>query len=339
MEDWQFLTKVLAVQEQRDKSDRWKASKIKEIVSHAHESREDEISKKVLAWINLQNGYFNLQVAKHDLHLLTPPEVNNLHQIMHRLMEKEIIEPYGKWSGVYRRVDKERKIMEWWESDATPVDIKFPLLLNSIVDVYPSSIILVAGKWNAGKSAYCMATAMRNHKKLDHIDYLISEMSPNQFFRRFEATKEYYKTSKEVFRKKVEVVQRQSADFVDVIDPAVPLTIIDYMKAPMDEVYLAADWADKIYQKLQGGRGVVLMAMQKPKGRDEAYGGEPTAWVPSVYLALNDGQAKMIKAKDWKEGIDKTGFVFDFSIRDGCIFELDKKGWYVEAKPGFTQGY
>ncbi|KKM72164.1 hypothetical protein LCGC14_1423150, partial [marine sediment metagenome] len=76
------------------------------------------------------------------------------------------------------------------------------------------------------------------------------------------------------------------------------LYVIDYIDAPEGtDFYMIGAQVKKIDQKLQGLGSNAAIGLQKPMGRDTAFGGEQTLKVATLYLAMDTSKLKIVDAK------------------------------------------
>ena len=273
------------------------------------------IKQEVDEWVENASGVFFSTDIDKDLNI---PDKKYRSKLLKKLEEDGVIESCKERQGKWRKVDNLRLQMKWWESSGDEVPLKLPLGVHEQVMIFPHTMIAVAGLWSAGKSAYCMNTATMNYNIFgDTIDYILcAEMGPNRFKRRLMSGG----VNLEDFKKHVEVFEYIGGSLPDLIRPN-KLTIIDYL-VPQDEGLwkvntILKDINDRIDD------GIVMVAMQKPGGRDTAFGGDFSAMVPSVYLAINDGLAKIVKAKEFDEEkvSNPAGKIISFQLRSGFHFD------------------
>ena len=184
------------------------------------------ISERTREYIAATPGWFELHMIYAELHLATKQEKGAAKACILRELEKGNIEKYGKKRGVYRKPDYECEEIDWINADDTTIKIILPLDLHKHVALYGGDMILVAGKWNAGKSAWLMEMARLN---LDiwKMDFLTSEMKGPRFKKRMRLMREHLGTDWDKFNEQVRVRGR-SGGFHDVIE-AQKLTMIDYL--------------------------------------------------------------------------------------------------------------
>ena len=101
---------------------------------------------------------------------------------------------------------------------------------------------------------------------------------------------------------------RRLTAFQDVIMPD-GFNIIDYLRVKSEAMYAIQDDILAIMEKLSSG--IALIALQKPPGRDLAYGGMFTSFDPTFYISIDkmDGigkaKIKFVKVKKPKQTEDK----------------------------------
>jgi hypothetical protein len=277
----------------------------------------------VLQWVTLTSGAFNTRQICDELVIITPEGKNNLRVILHRLVESGVIARTAV-DGTYRRIDNERKAIDWENADITAnIPIQLPFNLHTICKVYPKSIIIVAGSKNEGKTAFLMQCIKLNiNPDLGfNIDFYNSETGPEQLKARFEQLG--------IPRPAPFATWEQYDNFADVIEPE-HLSIIDYMDMN-SELYLIGDEIDKIFRKLT--TGCAIIGLQKPPAavtyvrgvkkvieRDLAYGGGFTAKRAVIYVSLSNHRLKLVYCKtpmnpklnpnnkQWSYGFDDNGF-------------------------------
>jgi len=294
---------------------------VKKTVAKHDESRN--IAREVGEWVNNAVGiFFSTDVDKE----LNIPDKRYRSKLLTKLAEDGIIEPCKERQGKWRKVDKVRHKVKWWESSGNSVDIKLPLGIHEQVIIYPHTMIAVAGLWSAGKTAMCMGTAVMNYGIFDDtIDYILcSEMGPNRFRRRLMSGG----VDLDLFKKHVEVFEYVGGNIADLIRPD-KLTIIDYIAPQAEGMWRINKVLNDINDKIDDG--IVMVAMQKPGDRDTAFGGDFSAMVPSVYISINDSVAKITKAKEFREEVSNpAGKVMSFQLRNG--FHFDSTGvWHRKS--------
>ncbi len=285
--------------------------------------RDVSLSREVDKWISLTDGDFSLTecyTALQNLKSLTNTYTkNNLHQIFHRLSKKGTIQKSGNKNGVYRRVDDAAEEIDWWNAESKPLALKFPLDVLDHVAVYPKNIVIIAGEPNAGKTAFLLNVARLN-KDLMQVTYLSSEMGAIELKTRLS------KFDAPLLEWKKVRFKDRSSNFADVIDPD-NITIIDFLEITED-FYRIAALIKEIYDKLN--HGVCIIAIQKNRNTDIGRGGQLGLEKARLYLAMESGKLKIVKAKAWaKEGINPNGLIKKFKLVQGSKF-IDDSPWQRE---------
>jgi hypothetical protein len=246
-----------------------------------------------------------------------------LYHLAHELKNPELRQS-GKQ---YRLIDRDVEYINWWEADSKRV-VKFKWMYSQEDDtnfgfeeniiVTPGDLIVVAGDTNAGKTAICLNVLAEN---MDYLPctYFASEFNATKFKSRMDNF-DWVEWLDVEGKPKFELVRRYE-NYEDVIRPN-GLNIIDWMKPPTD-IWKIADTFRGIIKELKDG--VCVVALQKPKGRDEAFGKEWTMQEASVYLSLSyDDKAKhnVLKVMKVKSpgAVDPNGKRYSFWLRGGTKF-------------------
>ena len=89
-------------------------------------------------------------------------------------------------------------------------------------------------------------------------------------------------------------VYKRTQNFADVVVPD-GLNIIDYIRVPKEGAWAIHHKLLEIMEKLKDG--VAVVALQKPKGRDEAFGKEFTLFDASLAISIANGYFTYTKVK------------------------------------------
>ena len=109
-----------------------------------------------------------------------------------------------------------------------------------------------------------------------------------------------------------------TSDFSTAIRPE-GLNIIDFLEIH-DEFYKVGALIKDIFDKLTTGLAVI--AIQKNKGRDEGLGGQRSLEKPRLYMAMEPGKLKIVKAKNWLNStMNPNGMCMEFKLAKGCYFK------------------
>jgi hypothetical protein len=243
-----------------------------------------------------------------------------LRVILRRCKEKGIAAPVPGEDGWWRPVDHALDELEWWNINVTNEEtIRLPLGLNKYCVVRKPALIIVAGKYNAGKSTFCLNVVKDNIELWGgNLDFYVSEGA--------ETIKEKFAllgvSDAPAFR-----TYRRTENFADVLNPN-SLSVIDYLRVDMTQTYAVSEKLFEIFNKVNQGNGIAVVAMQKPPGeRKLAFGGASTAFEPTLYLGMestgaNSGWIGFEKIKIiHNNGIDPYTLKIHYTIDRGSIFK------------------
>jgi hypothetical protein len=232
--------------------------------------------------------------------------------IFRRLCEKGVLEPDRKMPGAYVIVNSSLDELDFMNADTTPFDIRFPMGVHELVEVYKKSVIVLAGEPNAGKTAYMLNIARKNMESQD-VMYFSSEMGAAELqirLKKFNFPLETWK--------KVRWIAK-SGDFHNAINPD-GLNIIDYLEVAKD-FYEIGGLLTEIFNSLN--TGVAVVGLQKPAGRDTGVGGARTLDKARLYLSIEPGVLKIVKGKLWRQDhINPNGMYCKFTLGGGANFKI-----------------
>lgn len=295
-----------------ENDEKWVAAKVKSAMDRK-EKRERSIAEEVRGWCLSQDGNFTYNDLAHDLTLITKEEIAAARMAISRLAsgENPIIRKFGKKRGVYEPVIPEEDIvLDVLSPDKESIKLKLPLGVHKLARILPKNIIVLAGEVNAGKTAYLLNAALLNMDEMETV-YFSSEMGEEELklrLRNFDFPMEVWK--------KVRFLER-SSDFAEKIRPN-GLNIIDFLEIHTD-FFMVGDKLREIFDKLD--KGVAIVALQKNKGRDEGLGGERSKEKARLYMALEPGKLKIVKAKNWADvTVNPNGMEIPFKLARGCNF-------------------
>ena len=215
--------------------------------------------------------------------------------------------------GWFRPVDDALEEIILENGDPKAVDLRLPMEMHNYGYIFTPALIVVAGEWNKGKTAYLLQCVNLNMDVWkENLVYFVSEGA--------ELMKLRFKNMWGFIPKPLQFkMYRRTSNFADVIRPD-SLNIVDYLRVDMEKPWVVANDLKAIYDKLK--TGIAIVAMQKPTGRDIAFGGEGTAWEPLLYIAIGNGYAKFVKIKVPKlDEVDPYKVTLTFKIRKGVKFE------------------
>jgi len=246
---------------------------------------------------------------------IEPKLFPQLRTILHRCKEKGIAIPVDGKDGWWRPADTNLEEVCWWAGDGAIGDnLLLPLGLNKYCYVPLPSLIIVAGKYNAGKTALCINIVNHNLETWgNRLDFYVSE-GAEMMRAKFQSLNSHI-PKPPPFK-----MYRRTENFADVIEPD-NLSIIDYLRVDMSKTYEIGNALFAIFNKLN--RGIAVVAMQKPPGeRKIAFGGASTAFEPTLYIGMDKDHLGFEKIKVPKiTDIDPYSLKIEFKIRNGVNFE------------------
>ncbi len=239
-----------------------------------------------------------------------------LNVMVHRAGKKGVCTPVSGRDGYWRPVDASLDEICWWEGAEDIGDnLKLPLGLNKYCHIPLPSLIIIAGKYNAGKTAFCINMVNQNLELWkDKLDFYVSEGAA-MMKRKFDALNSFI-PSPPPFK-----MYRRTENFSDVIKPD-RLSVVDYLRVDMAKTYEIGNELFKIYNKL-GDTGIAVVAMQKPPGeRKVAFGGASTVFEPTLYMGMDKDVIGFEKIKVPKiMDIDPYLLKIEYKITKGVNFE------------------
>ena len=267
------------------------------------------LSEQMSEYISVTMGYFSVTDCDRELHCVTQQDKTNRRVILHRLVEAKVLERHPKKNGIYRRIENESPVIEWETADiSATIPLKWPFELENCALIYPKNIAVIAGAPNAGKTAFLLNFIKLNMGKYK-VHYYSSEMGPEEL--KLRLSKFGNITWKFDARER-------STNFADVIYPD-DINIIDYIEITSGEFYLIGEELRAIFDKLN--KGIAIVALQKKKGAELGRGAEFSLEKPRLYLSMDSGSLKVIKAKNWAvEGENPNGVEFKFRLIKGAEF-------------------
>jgi hypothetical protein len=307
-----------------------KLGKDKDIQEAIDEALDEIANKKSLAeevkeFVMSTDGYFFSTEVVKSLHLSTEPEqhrkdMKNISIILRRLREGGVIEKYGSKQGVYRRIERDCEVINWQDAPTEEIPLRFPLEIEEYVKIYPKSLIVVAGKSDAGKTGFLLEFARLNMDKHE-IHLFINEAGDSELAVRLGLFKNIEKDAW-----KCTFWEREDG-FADVIKKDA-INIIDYLDVTEGFAEIGTPLKD-IHNKLD--RGIALVAIQKNPKRydfkagkyidvDLGIGGAKSIGKSRLYLSIDDGIIKIVKAKNRRGRESPNGMTRTFKIYDGHDF-------------------
>ena len=286
--------------------------------------QEKHLSEQVKELIAVTDGWFSVTDVYRELHVVTPTDKTNVRVTIKRLYDAGRIEKHGERNGVYRKPHYDCEKIDILNASDEPLKIKFPLDLHDYICLYPGDVAVIAGKWNSGKSGFLLEMARLNMNDFD-IHFFTSEMKGPRFKKRI---KKMDDITLEDFAKKVHIFGREGM-FQDVIQPNA-MNLIDYLQINED-FYRVGAHIREIAEKLE--KGVAIVALQKDAGASYGYGAQKGLQRPMLYLTIDDGVLKVVKAKDWVGESNPNGKIMKFKLVNGIKFIPQTDLHYEEDDP------
>jgi len=246
-----------------------------------------------------------------DLNMRTVEEKAQCRMAFKRLCENGSIEKDTKTAGAYRVVVSDVERLDYINADTTPFPVRFPLGVHELVETYQKSLIVIAGEPNSGKTSYCLNAAWKNkelHPKFFSCEGGAAELKIR--LRKFGKPLEEWKDIE---------FWGKSSDYTKNIDPN-GINIIDYLEVSKDFYEIGGMLTD-IYDTLE--KGIAIVAIQKPTGRNTGVGGERTLDKARLYMAIEPGIIRIIKAKLWRQDcVNPNGMYCKWTLGGGANFRI-----------------
>jgi hypothetical protein len=280
--------------------------------------KERNLSKEIEDFVRVTEGYFSVNDVYSMLQIVTKEDKALTRVALHRLSGDKFIESTGTKDGVYRRIMRDLVPIKLGQPTQPPLDLILPFGLHELVYTYPGNIIVVAGAPDAGKTAFCLDLVEKNQNRFT-INYFNSEMGETELCNRLlmhrDIPMEDWKFN----------AYERSDHFDDVIEPDA-INIIDFLEVT-NEFYRVAEEISAVHKKLAGHNGIAVMCIQKNKGSDMGRGGSFSMEKPRLYLAMDSGRVKIVKAKNWVDSHrNPNGLIKEFKLVGGASF-YDETGW------------
>ena len=274
---------------------------------------EANLTQAMRDWIQGVSGIFSNKQLMEEMDI-SKDKKGLISVYLNRLVDEGLIVKAGGKYGNWRRLEEELQRISLKEKVDHTVDIKLPFGLNDMIENRPGDIIGLAGLPNAGKTSLMFniaAGTMYDFK----CHYFTSEMGQDELIMRLGKFRD---VPWEDWDKHLNVYQR-TENFSDVIRPGEGnINFIDYIEMS-DEFYKIGGYLTEIHKKLNGA--VAIVALQKNPGTDVARGGYGSLEKPRLYIAIDPGRMKIVKAKNWKGKTNPNGMEMTFKLHNGTEFQ------------------
>mgnify|MGYP005843365365 FL=1 len=273
--------------------------------------KERNLTQVIRDWIGVTNGNFSVTNLYKEIQSVTSEEKTKVRVILGRLVKEGLIERVGNEDGHFRRIESDYTEIDLLAPRRDDLNLKWPFEIERYVRTLPKNIIVIAGTPEAGKTAFLLNVVKDNMKRFK-IRYLSSEMGQDEIIDRITLTG----LPLEEWKRHCTFIER-SSNFSDLVLPD-DVNIIDFIEIHEDFWKIGAiikGIADKL------NFGVAIIALQKKHGQDLARGGLGTVERPRLYLAIDSGKLKIVKAKNWVDSkINPNDLEISFKLVDGCKF-------------------
>ena len=276
------------------------------------------LSMAIREWIDKTNSWWTTDELDNELGIRLPKEKHLRTQVLLKLKNgtSKKIRQHLSVNKRYRKIDSEVIGLDYKSTpQGRALDIRWPLGVEDLVQVYPNNLVCIAGSPNSGKTAFLLNVIRLNQDRMP-IYYFCSEMGRHELRDRLE-----------LFNIPVQdwtfEAAERSSNFADVIVPDC-INIIDFMELTED-IYLVNRYMKDLTDVI--GDGVVIVAIQKKLdaklGRGQEFGMEK----PRLYISLDAGRARIMKGKHWtQKNNNPSGQERLFSIEGGAYF-IPSTGW------------
>ena len=307
-------------------------SQVKELLKAVYKGEsipDKSLTNEIREWVLTTSGNFSTTDVYKDLCLTTRDNKKKAAVVLGRLIEETLIERTGDKRGWYRLIERDSNVLDWRNADtSTVVDLIWPFHIERLVTLYPKNVIVVAGSPNAGKTAL-MLNLIRLNMANHRIAYFSSEMGPEELKLRLN---NFQDVGQDEW--KFEAYDR-SANFSDAVQPNA-INLIDYLEVTTDFFKVGGE-IKAIFDKLD--KGVAVIALQKKKGAEYGRGAEFSLEKARLYLSMDDGELRIVKAKNWgpdakETGHNPNGRIYHFNLVGGCKFV----GRYQVGEPRTSLG-
>jgi len=256
-----------------------------------------EISRSAIRdWITtIATGEFHYTKVLGLQNKLSSADDTKLRKIIYEFCHgpNPICESVGRNDGYYIPIDNHAEELDWQSVEARrDSGLILPFDLRKYVFIYPDTTIVVAGSKSSGKTGFLYRTVVLNMTSTNVVLLTNLEGGLSMLKDRFDAMDIDIPIPAPF---KVKFVTEH---FHQYIKDRNTLYVIDYIDAPDgSDFYMIGAQVKKIDQKLQGLDSNAVIGLQKPAGRDTAFGGEQTLKAPTLYIAMDNSKLKIVDAK------------------------------------------
>lgn len=275
-----------------------------------------QLSALVDGWLDLHNGEtFDLDLLCRQLDIRKP---GNRHEVVKKLSYEVAKGKLEKSNRIYKYVNTNKRIIEWWNSSPERLDIRWPRAhgefdnsafgFDASIGIRPADIIVVAGQSNWGKSAFARNFMAENLEQWDgKIQLMVNEYSPGRFYETINRMNwvDWFNGDKPRFT----MIERYE-DWKYAIEPGW-INIIDWIGLA-DNFYLIRNVIEGIQETLT--TGICMVVLQKKEGSDNPEGGTFAEQKSSAVFLIEQGYMRLKKVKEPLGGFNPQGQMYGFSI-------------------------
>ena len=272
------------------------------------EEKKEYLTSDIKTFISLVSGWFSVRDIFRELGIINSAQRKAVYVILNRLVEEGLIQRSEKRAGYYIRVDRELKPLSLEPIEEKPYELLWPLGLENLIEIYPKNIIVLAGVQNSGKTAFLLNFVAKNMGNY-RIHYFNSEMSQEEFSRRLRQFKDVQTWTFNAYER--------CSNFAQAIFPD-DINVIDYLMINENFWEIGLE-IQKIHERLN--KGIAVIAVQKESYKELGRGAGLGLDIPRLYLVMNPGELRIIKAKNWKKpDVNPNGIIIKFKLVGGWKF-------------------
>ena len=302
-----------------------KTKDIQEAIDNALEGVNEKRhwQEEVGGWITAaDDGFFQLRAIYEELGAINTKDKGAIRTALEFYKKEDIIEPWkNRGYGWYRKKEGTLIGIDWKKADETPLDIKIPLGLGEMVNLYNGDIIIIAGESNAGKTSMCLNIIEQNMHDWECV-YFSSELGGAKLKKRislFETPEDYWEMPTYARHDNYHEALFQGA-----------INVIDFLMITND-FWIVGEKIKEIHFALKETGGIAVIALQKDPNKQFGRGGDATRELASLYITLAyPGIAKIIKLKDWKEENNPNNKICEFKLVNASKF-VSSSPWHIEG--------
>ena len=253
--------------------------------------------------IEASKGVIRASECHRELQGASKREKRAITQCLRRCEKDGLLKKTGRVAGEYRIINTGLQEVDWKNSSIEDVKLTLPLGIHECVKFVPSSVVLISGVTNAGKTAFAMSIAYLNWKRIETL-YFTSEIGGHEFKTRVLAHSDIPSWEEiKMFN------GFESNELPDLIKPDA-LNIIDYLEPPAGDYTQVATVMTDIQRALK--KGIAVICLQKKEGDEYGAGGQFIKNKPHLSLTLDPVdypvcRVTIRKAKAMQDGYRNPG--------------------------------